>query len=239
MAAALLAAPATAQAFEDAAPLPPAGAAPSFVPPPHDATGYRTPNSGLTPDAAVWHVRVALNVAALGCRGPGEAATVAAYNAVLRTNVATLAAASAGTEKQFKARNGAAWQSRYDNDMTRLYHFFAQPPAQSGFCATAEAVLRESAGVEPSDFAAFAASALPRLEAPFLTFFAAYDEYRASLAEWKGRHTAVVIATASATPAAPAAFVAAPATANPAATPEQAAPVEIVSLSARAIGPQP
>lgn len=227
MAAALIAAPAAAQ--EDAAPLPPANAAASFVPPAHDASGYQTPNRALTPDETIWHVRVALNVAALGCRGREEAATVAAYNAVLKNNGVTLAAAAAGTEAQFKARNGAMWQARYDDDMTRLYNFFAQPPAHDGFCASAEAVLRESANVEPSDFATFATAALPRLEAPFLTFFAAFDDYRTALAAWKARHASVVIATASATPVT-------------AATPPVSAapgPVEIASVSPHTIGPQP
>ena len=83
---------APADADADVAPTPPAGAAISFVPPAHDATGYRTPNRALTPGEATWHLRVALNVAALGCRGPEEAATAAAYNALLKANEATLAA---------------------------------------------------------------------------------------------------------------------------------------------------
>ena len=44
---------------------------------------YATPNRNLSADGAVWHLRAALNVAALACRGPDEAAIVAGYNALL------------------------------------------------------------------------------------------------------------------------------------------------------------
>jgi len=240
-----MAAPATAQEVDDAAPLPPTGSAATFVPPAHDATGYQTLNRGLSPEETTWHVRVALNVAALGCRGPNEAATTAAYNTILRADAAALAAAASGTEGVYKARHGTLWQARYDDDMTRLYNFFAQPPAHDGFCEAAEAVLRQSATVEPSSFPAFAAAALPRLEAPFIAFFASYDDYRASLAAWKARHTAVVIATASAPPVGPAAAPVAQvvaASVSPTPTTEPAAPVLIASVSVPAtpaFGPQP
>jgi hypothetical protein len=245
----LIASPSLAQSVDDAAPLPPAGASPTFVPPPHDDAGYKTPNRALTPEETVWHVRVALNVAALGCRGAGEAETVAAYNAVLKAEAPVLASAMAATENGFKARHGDAWQARYDDDMTRLYNFFAQPPAQSGFCSTAQAVLRESAAVAPADFPAFAAGALQRLEAPFTTFFAAYDAYRTSLATWQARRASVVIATASAPSVglavvptrvavvqAEVAAVAAPSAEPPAEAPA-ATPVAIASV--RMFGPQP
>ncbi len=81
-----------------------------------------------------------------------------------------------------------AWQSRFDDDMTRLYNFWAQPAAHAAFCREADAVLRDAAVVEPSDFGQFAAAALPRLERPFLTFFAAVDRYRADLAAWRAVH---------------------------------------------------
>ena len=230
----VVATPAVAQEAEDAVPTPPAGAAVTFVPPAHDATGYLTPNRALTPEETTWHVRVALNVAALGCRGPREAATAAAYNAMLRSNQAALAASASASEGVFKARHGAAWQARYDDDMTRLYNFFAQPPAHDGFCAAAEAVLSESAAVDPGNFPTFAAAALPRLEAPFLAFFAAYDEYRTSLAAWKARRTAVVIAAASPPPVTVAAVPPAPV------APERApVPVMLAAVSPTHFGPQP
>lgn len=121
------------------------------------------------PDSAetVWALRSALNVAALGCRGPEEASTVAGYNAMLATEKTELAEALAAVSAGYKARYGAAWQARFDDAMTRAYNHWASPGAHDGFCAAAEAALRDVATVEPSDFAAFAAAALPQLEAPF------------------------------------------------------------------------
>jgi hypothetical protein len=44
---------------------------------------YATPNRNLSADGAVWHLRAALNVAALACRGPESAQVVADYNTLL------------------------------------------------------------------------------------------------------------------------------------------------------------
>jgi len=197
------AAPAT-QIDEDAPPAPLEGVAATFRAPPRDAAGaYITPNRDLSPEETTWHVRVALNVAALGCRDADEAATAAAYNTMLALDRAPLAAASAGMALRYQAKYGAGWQGKNDDNMTRLYNFFAQTTGQKEFCAEAKAVLRESAAVEPVDFARFTAAALPRLEAPFLAFYARYDGYRAALASWEGRHAPkVVIATAAAVPVA-------------------------------------
>lgn len=187
---------------EDAAPRLPAGMAASFVPPLQAADGrYATPNRDLSADETTWHVRVALNVAALGCRDADGAATTAAYNLLLDTEKTALDLAGIGMAARYRMRFGAAWQARHDDAMTRLYNFWAQPPAHDGFCATAHDILREAATVEPSNFAAFAATALPRLEAPFVAAFAAADAYRAQVATWRDRHAPrIVIATSAVVP---------------------------------------
>ena len=205
-AAMLVACPALAQgiaAIDEVAPLPPAGAAAGFVPPDRDAVGYRTPNRDLSTDQTVWHVRVALNVAALGCRGTADGATAAAYNALLAAEQVPLASAVTATRALYHSRHGAAAEARYDDDMTRLYNFFASPPAHDGFCTVAAALLDEARGVAPDRFATFAAHALPLLEAPFTRFFAAYDDYRSALAAWRSRHAPVVIAATAPTPMGP------------------------------------
>lgn len=184
-------------------PTAPRGVAASYVTPPRDAAGqYVTPNRGLSADESVWHLRVALNVAALGCRDADEVATVAAYNALLAAAKPQLAAAQAGVTQRYKARFGAAHQTRNDDAMTRLYNFFAQPTGHAGFCTAAKAVLVESAAVQPVALAGYAATALPRLEAPFLAFFADYDGYRTRLASWRARQPAGARVTfaAAATP---------------------------------------
>ena len=157
--------------------------------PPVGADGeYLTLNHGLLPPDAVWHVRSALNVAALGCRGEQETAIIAAYNAMLRAQRAPLADALRAVQARYKAERGTGWQEQQDTHMTRVYNFFAQPPAQQRFCAVAAAVATEADAVPPADFTAFAVVALVRLEAPFTDVYRAYDGYRRELAAWQARY---------------------------------------------------
>ena len=78
------------------APTMPKGASPTIVIPVALADGtYPTPNRNLTTSAKVWHLRAALNVAALACRGPQEVVIVAGYNALLSAQNPVLAKAEA------------------------------------------------------------------------------------------------------------------------------------------------
>jgi hypothetical protein len=144
---------------------------------------------GITPSAsrsdyssaeAIWHVRAALNVAALNCRDANEAHTVAAYNGMLSARRETLAAADTQTKALFRARFGEGWQNMHDTAMTKLYNFFARPPAHDDFCQVAEQILDEAQVVPDAAFAAFANDALARLEAPFSDWNRRADAYRAS-----------------------------------------------------------
>ena len=139
---------------------------------------YATPNRNLSPDGAVWHLRAALNVAALACRGPGQEAIVAGYNAMLGRQTAMLATAQAGLSAEFRA-GGGDWQDRYDDQMTRLYNFFSQAQPREAFCNAAAATLADGAGIAPADLPAFAVARLAMLEKPFTDFYAAYDRWRA------------------------------------------------------------
>jgi hypothetical protein len=198
------AAPALAQDF--AAPRPPEGAAPNQAVPLRDASGaYATPNRDIGAAETSWHVRAALNVAALGCRGADEAATVAGYNRMIARHRAPLADADGGVKAAYRARFGARWESEHDARMTRLYNFFAQPPAQRRFCGVAREILAELDQVQPAQYALYAAEALPRLEAPFTDFYRAYDAYRVDYAAWQARGPAApVTAVAALAPASPA-----------------------------------
>lgn len=139
---------------------------------------YPTPNRAVSGMGAVWHLRAALNVAALACRGPDEATTVARYNAMLATQKATLKQAEAALSAEYQASGGKEWRGRYDDAMTRLYNFFSQSFVRDGFCAQASAVLAEAATVTPAAFPAFAAAQLPTLDWPFTDFYRAYDAWR-------------------------------------------------------------
>ena len=160
------------------APTMPKGASPTIVIPVALADGtYPTPNRNLTTSAKVWHLRAALNVAALACRGPQELTIVAGYNALLSAQKPVLAKAEATYASEYKA-GGGDWQDRYDDSMTRLYNFFSQSPARDEFCAAAGAVLAQSTGLAAEALPAFAAQNLPLLERPFTDFYRAVDAWR-------------------------------------------------------------
>ncbi len=160
------------------APTMPKGASPTIVIPVALADGtYPTPNRNLTTSAKVWHLRAALNVAALACRGPQELTIVAGYNALLSAQKPVLAKAEATYASEYKA-GGGDWQDRYDDSMTRLYNFFSQSPARDEFCAAAGTVLAQSSGLTTEALPAFAAQNLPVLERPFTDFYRAVDAWR-------------------------------------------------------------
>jgi hypothetical protein len=192
--------PAAAQRF-DAPPALPEGAMPNQPVPAHEPDGsFVTPNHHLSAEATSWHLRAALNVAALGCRDAYEHETVAAYNALLARHGAPLTSADLAVKAEYRARFGAAGEDEHDREMTRVYNFFAQPPAQRRFCEAARQVLREAIATDPAAFAAFAAAALPRLEAPFTDFYRDVETYRLAYAAWANGSVMV----AAVTPAAPA-----------------------------------
>jgi hypothetical protein len=136
-------------------------APPSPAPPPQTATI----NSGLGPEEALWHVRAALNVAALLCgRRPGGAALVQRYNALLADDKATLATAYGAETRRYGSGDPAA----LDRHMTQLYNFFARPDATPSFCAEAMAVSQQAAATPALQLTAFAPSALERLQSAIL-----------------------------------------------------------------------
>ncbi|MES2096059.1 MAG: hypothetical protein V4459_04815 [Pseudomonadota bacterium] len=123
--------------------------------------------TNLPPLEALWHLRAALNVAALGCRDADEAITVASYNTLIRNAAPTLTAANDAVSARYKAQYGANWESARERDMTKLYNFFAQPTAARDFCSAAKTTLAQIQNVGPQDLPGFALAALPMLEAPF------------------------------------------------------------------------
>jgi hypothetical protein len=133
---------------------------------------------------AVWHVRSALNVAALSCRGPASAAIVKRYNALLIDRKPLLARAYKAEANRFRSSAGPAWLSSLDVHMTRLYNFFAQPPVQQDFCGVAGQVAVEQSAMSDALFQAKAATLVARLEKPITDYYRAYESYRLELAEW-------------------------------------------------------
>ncbi|MGN6375881.1 MAG: hypothetical protein ACTHMG_10030 [Sphingomonas sp.] len=159
-------------------PQPPAGSYAGMIVPARLPDGsYATPNQHLTGAATVWHLRVALNVAALGCRGAEGQAITAGYNAMLGDRKAALAAAHAALIGE------SGGQDAYDEAMTRLYNYFAQPAAKTAFCTAAAEVVGTLA--QSGSLDAVASPALAALDRPFTDFYRAYDAYRVQLAQWQ------------------------------------------------------
>lgn len=156
----------------------PVGANPGMTIPAMLADGsYATPNRDLSPAAAIWHLRAALNVAALACRGPAGDAIAARYNAAIRTHATALAHAESRFADEFRAVGGD-WRNRYDSEMTKLYNFFAFAPVRADFCAAADRVLNEMTAVAPDVLPGFAQAHLAAIDQPFTDFYRAYDAWR-------------------------------------------------------------
>ncbi|MFV0623063.1 hypothetical protein ACBY01_03490 [Sphingomonas sp. ac-8] len=165
-------------------PTPPSGAAAGLMTPVALPDGsYPTPNRALSSAATVWHLRSALNVAALQCN-VSDPTIVAQYNTLLRTQGKNLTAAYKTLEAEYR-KGGGDWQDRLDDSMTRLYNFFAQPPVQKEFCARAVPMIASAAALPAGGFESFALGALPQLDQPFVEFYRNYDLYRVELAAWK------------------------------------------------------
>lgn len=160
----------------------PAGARPGMRIPARFPDGrWATPNAGLSSAGTTWHLRAALNVAVLACHGPQQATMVTAYNALLNSRKAELANAQTALQQEYRASRGKEWEDAFDDQMTRLYNFFAQDFAHADFCAAAQDALTQVATVPPAGLSAYAAQRLPTLEAPFTAFFAAYERWRTGM----------------------------------------------------------
>ncbi len=137
------------------------------APPPKPAPDRapRTPaiHADLSQAEAAWHLRAALNVAALSCDRAGKLGIAASYNQLLARHRAPLAAAYKAEGARFTG-TGAL-----DSHMTKLYNYFAQPGGQARFCAAAAGIAAETKTIAPERFAAFAPAALDRLVQPFET----------------------------------------------------------------------
>jgi cell division protein FtsN len=136
---------------------------PAPVPSPAPAATPVAINGSIGAPEALWHVRAALNVAALSCRDP---AIVAEYNRLLGDRRALLASAYAAEGARFRASHGAGWQAALDTHMTQVYNGFADPRSREGFCGVARDIEAEFAAPASGDLVALAPAALRRLESP-------------------------------------------------------------------------
>jgi hypothetical protein len=131
-----------------------------------------TANSGISGDRAFWQLKIALNVAAIGCRGAEEATLVSAYNNIIKAHAKQIRS----TEKTVIADLGKETRTNgiaaRDKLSTQLFNYFAQPPAQRAFCARANEVAQLVSST-PS------AQVIPQ---------APYAKYQADVAAWDAKY---------------------------------------------------
>mgnify|MGYP003687401911 FL=1 len=72
--------------------------------------------------------------------------------------------------------------------MTRVYNYFALPPALPAFCDVAHQIGQEIVDVPAGQLHVFAETALPRMEAVYEEFFSSYEQYRVDLAAWEAQY---------------------------------------------------
>lgn len=199
-------------------PVLPAGGYPELDTASQRADGsYVTPNFEMTDAAAVWHLRGALNVAALGCDQAGGG-IVDGYNAWLRSHRAGLDTYAKRYLHEWEQTGWGDWRDAYENNQTRLYNFYSQSPIRVAFCEAGRAEIVNVGAVADADLPAFARAALVRLDKPFVDFYAAIDAWRDYYAP-KVPPPRFVATVPVAAPAAPAVVT------TPAAVPNLAAPM--------------
>ena len=176
-------------------PTPPLGASPLLVVPPLGLDGQRrTINAGILPTQAVWNLRSAYNVAALGCLRPEYADILIGYKKFLITHKKALVTANKAVDADFKKRNGAAFIRPREAYMTQVYNYYAFPPTLPSFCDTALVMARESMTLKSADLTAFGLRYIPQFDLVYLNFYRSYDQYKADAAGWDAKYAPVAVA---------------------------------------------
>lgn len=170
-------------------PLPPGNAATTQILPGRSFDGrFVTANSNITGDRAFWQMKIALNVAAIGCRGLEEATMVSGYNMIIKNHGKTIKSTEKAVISQLGKETKTNGVAARDRLSTQLFNYFAQPPAQAAFCARANEVAQIVATTPAADVVAQAPGHLARLDQPFIDFYEAYARYQLDVMEWDARY---------------------------------------------------
>ncbi len=187
-------------------PLPPGGAAVTMTVPHIGGDGVRvTPNRGLSREENIWHLRSAINVAALNCQGPVWGEIAQNYNKYLQVHKTRLAQANKAVDseyvKRYPGQNGLRVR---DTKTTDLYNYFALPPVRAEFCDKSLVKSRELVTLPSNTLPEYSFGALSDVDAVFINFFNAFEQYKIDLANWNARYgpQAKPVAQASSVPAA-------------------------------------
>ncbi len=171
------------------APTTPFGASINTIVPILRPDGLRqTINRDLGPLETLWHVRAALNVAALSCTAPQYARLVDDYNAFIGNNKKYLRSANNAIISKYRREQGSGYKQAHDRHQTSLYNFWSFSPLRRPFCDQAVQVSQRAIVTKEDDMEAFGASALAELEKPFNDFYLAYEEYERDLDAWRRQY---------------------------------------------------
>lgn len=170
-------------------PTAPAGAFATMAIPQMAADGVRqTVNYGISDEQKLWNVRSGLNVAALNCRNASHLALADNYSEFLKKHRRQLTRTNSTLASQYRAQHGRSYRDAQDAYMTRVYNYFALPPALPAFCDVAHQIGQEIVDVPAGQLHVFAETALPRMEAVYEEFFSSYEQYRVDLAAWEAQY---------------------------------------------------
>ena len=163
----------------------PGAAAPSFQPPQALADGTRlTLNYGLSPDQTTWHLRSAWNVAALNCNGPAYEPIATAYASFLDSHAPELKTINTALDRQFRTEHGTGYARVRDTYMTRVYNYFALPPAKRYFCDAALGVANRHTLQPPAELNGWSAIELATIERAFAAFYNDFEQWQVDVAAW-------------------------------------------------------
>lgn len=188
-AAALAAAPAAAQyQYNAQEPQAPGFAAPNLRLPPRDARGdFATPNRELTGHDAFWNLRIALNVAAIGCRHAGSLKLIADYNSIIARHGNLIRSAETAVIGRLGRQTGSNGIAVRDRTSTKLFNYFAQPPVQKEFCRVAGSIAQQMSSMDSAAAMAMAPAMLAQIDQPFVEFYHAYSRYQVELAAYRAQ----------------------------------------------------
>jgi len=159
-------------------PVMPSGGYPEVYTAPRRPDGtYIPPHFDTTDGAAVWQLRGALNVAALGCDRAGGG-VLEGYNAWVRTHSAILTRYFKEYLHDWEEAGWNDWRNAFETQQTRFYNFYSQSPIRMAFCAAARIEIAKVATVPDADLPTFARASLARLDQPFFDFYRAVDAWR-------------------------------------------------------------
>lgn len=179
------------QAAIPSRPLPPGGASPMMTIPARGTDGIReTVNKNIEPAQATWNMRSGFNVAALNCTEQRYQPIIFAYTKMLTSEKKRLAATNKALDAQYRQKYGRKATAEREDYMTKVYNYFALPPAHSYFCEAALAAANNYMLMSPPDIDAYAATTLVQFEAAFEDFFTDYEDYRLAVQSWDASYGA-------------------------------------------------